>query len=284
MALKFRFDWYACTMPEGTNLQQIFRWLDVLGVAEPGKPMHGYDYCVDYYSAKVLHGGYSGKFGHHVIIHGGDHCEHAVKLLRLEHPAHRVSRADVCIDFQGEKIFDRIIRYAKQTKKEFRLQCHLEGDWIDRKKGRTFYLGSRNSTHYCRIYEKGHELREKGINPDASLDWVRVEFEVKPARQARMAAANMTASEIAHSTKWTTFFCNLLGSESERSMSLSCNKVKPDLVCSAEHMFKQYAQTLFKAVQEKHLTPEDLHDAIDHVLKTGEFKEFPPHVFRSWYF
>lgn len=257
---------------------------DFWGVGEPGKPMHGYDYCVDYFGAKILHGGYSGAYGAHVIIHGGDVCDKVVKNYRSEFPDHRVSRADVKIDFQGDDIFSRIVKFAKKTKLEFGLQSHLEGDWLDAKRGRTFYLGSRKSTHYCRIYEKGHEMRQKNVNPDAPLDWVRVEFEVKPARQVRSDAAKMTAEQIAHSSKWTSFFCNLLGSESERSLSLSCRRTKPEVVSSLEHMFHQYAATMCRAVSDKWLTPHDLHAALDDVLQKGEFKEFPPSVFRPWYF
>lgn len=284
LVLDFRFDWYACTLPDGQQLAPVYRTFDFWGVGEPGKPMHGYDYCVDYFGAKILHGGYSGVFGAHVIIHGGDLCDRVVKDFRANFPVHRVSRADVKIDFRGEDIFSRIVKYAKKTKKEFGLQSHLEGDWLDGKRGRTFYLGSRKSTHYCRIYEKGHEMRQKNVNPDAPLDWVRVEFEVKPARQVKGDAASMTASQIAHSSKWTTFFCNLLGSESERSFSLSARRTKPEAVTSLEHMFKQYAATMSRALSEKWLTVDDLHAAIDECIEKGEFKEFPPHVFRPWYF
>lgn len=282
--LDFKFDWYASTCPVSTPLSEIYRFFDYYGVGDSGRPMHGYDYCIDYHGAKVLHGGYSGEYGAHVIIHGGDLCDTVVKSFRNFFPVHRVSRADVKIDFLGEGVFQKIIRYAKKTKKEFGLMSSLQGDWLDGKKGRTMYLGSRKATHFCRIYEKGHEMRQKNINPDAPLDWVRVEFEVKPSRQTKNFAANMTSSEIAHSTKWTTFFCNLLGSEMERSTSLSCHKVKPELVASLEYMFRQYAQTIARAVADGYLTPADLQGALDDCINKGEFSEFPPSVFRPWYF
>lgn len=141
--LDFKFDWYACTCPSSCPVSTIYRFFDHYGVGEPGKPMHGYDYCIDYHGAKVLHGGYSGEYGAHVIIHGGDLSDTVVKSFRNFFPVHRVSRADIKIDFRGDDVFSKIVKYAKKTKDEFGLLSNLQGDWVDGKKGRTFYLGSR---------------------------------------------------------------------------------------------------------------------------------------------
>lgn len=54
------------------------------------------------------------------------------------------------------------------------------GDWISKnpETGRTLYL-HRTKTDKMRIYEKGKEQRDKGIDPNAPLDWVRFELEIR---------------------------------------------------------------------------------------------------------
>ena len=146
------------------------------------KAFHGYDECMDFGQLKILYGGMNGPHGVHVIIHGGDACQAIVEAFREAFPEHYPTRIDVCFDFQGDKAYDKLYGLALKTKRKFDIQCEKMGDWIDKKRGRSFKLGGKKSTYQAIIYEKGHEQRQKNVNPDAPLDWVRVSFGYIPPR------------------------------------------------------------------------------------------------------
>lgn len=92
----------------------------------------------------------------------------------------RISRIDLTHDFlEGEYNVDKAFEEWKQgqfTSSFTRPKCQTIGsDWHQFDgSGRTLAIGSRTSSRYLRIYEKG---REQG---DINSEWVRVELEMKP--------------------------------------------------------------------------------------------------------
>ena len=88
------------------------------------------------------------------------------------------------------------------------------GRLIDKKRGRSFKLGGKKSTYQAIIYEKGHEQRQKNVNPDAPLDWVRVEFRIHPTKESKVTASKLQPEQIARSGRWTDYLCDLLGATS----------------------------------------------------------------------
>ena len=241
--LSFRFDWYQATLDREVEPLQVLRWASFFGSCSPGKSMHGYDTCHDFGQFKILYGGHSGQWGVHVIIHGGDSCPGIVESFRSAFPSHRPSRIDVCLDFQGPGAWDDLYQLVTLTAGRFGVDSKLYGDFINAKTGRTIYLGTKNSTHRCRLYEKGHELRSKGIL-DAPLDLVRLELQVSPSSISRASAAILTPDQVARSTKWTSFLCDTLRTVSAPTVNLTTRKKKPDAVDSFEHMCAQYASTV----------------------------------------
>ena len=283
--MEISWDWYQCTLPADTSLVEFRLDLAImLGEPQIKKGLHGYDFCEDYTHLKIQTGGSSGIWGPHIIVHGGDLTDRLVWHVRKYFPEHRVSRFDVALDFSCDGAFEWASDLGFAVIDEFGLDCEQRGDWHNLIKGRTLYVGSRKSTHYCRIYEKGIQMRLNGFSPSASPNWVRVEFEVKPSRQSRLLASKMEPLDVIHSSRWSTMLSNLLGSVGMRSVSLSTRRQKSEVVQSLEHMFYQYSSLLKKAVDEQLISESDLVDAVRLCVREGNFLEFPPHVFRDWYF
>lgn len=94
-------------------------------------------------------------------------------------PTAKITRCDLAHDFfNGEYTPDQALIdwedglfTARHTKPV--AEC-VGSDWLAYTgKGKTFYVGSRKSSKYCRVYEKGKELG------DVNSEWVRFELELK---------------------------------------------------------------------------------------------------------
>lgn len=281
----FVFDWYQATLPPETKVTLLYEFFSQFAAPDCARTMHGYEFCFDFGGvAKLLYGGHTGQYGPHVIIHGGDLCQKIVDYFRQAFPEHRPSRVDCKIDFCFKDAFDSLFDFCLMASEEFGIKNFLYGDYLNRKKGRTIYLGGKQSTHKLRLYEKGHELREKGINPDADLNWARLEFQIAPDKRSRHLAAKLSASDIARSARWTSFICEKIGSKLGKGISMSTKRTTPEAISSLEHMLKQYSSIMHLAVKESFLTAKNLHDAVDVCIDTGDFNGFPEAVRREWYF
>jgi hypothetical protein len=278
----FKFDWYQATLPQDTPIHMLYSFFENLGQGEIAPTMHGYEFCFKFGdSARLLYGGATGYWGPHIIIHGGDACYDIVEFFREMSPVHRPSRVDCKIDFCFPGAFAALAKICKSAAKKFGVQSRLYGDWIDGIRGRTLYLGGTKSTHKMRLYEKGHELRQKGIQPDASLDWVRLEFQIAPAKQVRSLAASMSASELARSSRWTSFICTQIGSKLGQGISMCTQRTTPKLLSSLEHMLTQYSSVIHYAVKEEILTRSNLQDAVNECIDFGTFGGFHADIHRK---
>lgn len=110
----------------------------------------------------------------------------------------RISRIDACLDFDDPGAFDKAISAARSAVTGYkgkRPAVDQRGDWENPEKGRTLYVGSRDSV-LCRIYEKGKQLRYvKGVDT-ASDDHIRVETEAHPADLEAFRALRWTPMDI----------------------------------------------------------------------------------------
>jgi hypothetical protein len=95
------------------------------------------------------------------------------------------------LDLRGN--FEDIVSRAVAICKKRRATMGQAGDWITEGSptGRTFYIGSRASAVFIRIYEKGKE------DPHTyAVDTVRVEIELKPQTpDGKAKASTLTPSE-----------------------------------------------------------------------------------------
>lgn len=280
----FRFDWYQATLSQEVEPLQALRWASFLGESRPMKAINGYAQAHDFGQLKILYGGHSGKYGVHVIIHGGDACHQIVDALRAQFPDHRPTRIDVCLDFRADKAWDTLALLGRRAARKYDIQTTTQGDWLEGKRGRTLYIGGRQSIFRARIYEKGHELRSKGKVPDAPLDWVRVEFQVRPPRHNRALCATMTADQVAQSGSWSRFICNSLGTLRVPTCRINTRRPKPEVVDSFEAMADQYSGVIAQIKREEWMTKDQYQRIMERLWDEGRFNGLPGEVLRSWYF
>jgi hypothetical protein len=127
-----------------------------------------------------------------------------VQIIREHMPVHGVSRADVCEDYTNPGAWDFIVSTALALADELSLSVRHVGDWHRAEKGRTLYLGSRDSPYFVRIYEKGKQL---GADPH----WVRVEVELKPASKDKERWSLASPQQVAYAVPWGREFWARLG-------------------------------------------------------------------------
>jgi len=101
-----------------------------------------------------------------------------------------VTRMDAALDCYDAEWFGVLVDVAKRWAETTGLTTGVAGDWINPRRGRTFYLGSRSSRFFHRIYEKGRQLR-------TDPNWIRCELEYKPqAKEDRLSATRVTAAQL----------------------------------------------------------------------------------------
>lgn len=202
-----RFDWYAATLPHGTDAEQAIDFLasrNALGDIVEGRPRFGYEACTILRDGEgerwcdVLHGGANGV----QVTTSGEVAPEVVNLVRSAWPVHQVARADVCEDLLSEEpgLFGRVHPQLQQL-----VQRHgrVRADTImpdDRDLGATYRIGSRTSETSIRVYQKPEQLVSKGLG-ESSLRfyfdrWVRFEIEAKPQKENRFAVASMPEEQV----------------------------------------------------------------------------------------
>lgn len=130
----------------------------------------------------------------------GERTPEGVKALR-ERFWHRVTRVDSCADFDAQGAFESLLEPCLEVKKAHRLKGSKLGDWDDfPDDGRTLYLGSPSSVSRVRLYEKG---KQPGYTHLGKPDWVRLEVQVRPAKEAKESYNKITPQECWGASKWT---------------------------------------------------------------------------------
>lgn len=101
-----------------------------------------------------------------------------------------VTRMDAALDVFDASLFPLLVDAAKKAAKDRDMVTNVAGDWIGCSRGRTFYLGSRSSRCFYRVYEKGRKER-------TDHNWLRVEVEYKPqSKEDRFSATVLTAPQV----------------------------------------------------------------------------------------
>lgn len=206
--LPSHFDWYRATVPASLELltQAVLEEAGPYPTITDGSGRFNYLHSRTIESggdrvATILHGG---KNGHpNVEASGGDMAPKLAALLRRGGP-HKVTRCDVAVDLFGEGVFEQLKGLAASIADDHRLDCR---DIVnrDKRQGDTRYLGSRQSSVFARIYEKGKVGgRVYGdIDPDLLASWVRVELEIKPQKEVGHLAASLEPAEFWGVSAWT---------------------------------------------------------------------------------
>lgn len=130
----------------------------------------------------------------------GDRTQKAVEALRSRFP-HRCTRVDSCADFDAPGAFERLYRGCVKVKRDHRIIGGKSGDWEDfPEKGRTLYLGAKTSVARVRLYEKGKQPEYEHLG---RLDWVRLEVQVRPAKEAKEAFSELSPLDVWGASRWT---------------------------------------------------------------------------------
>lgn len=152
-------------------------------------------------------------------------------------------RADVAIDFDEPGVFDALTRILESVAKSNRLKKSCLGDWIapNDPKGRTLYVGSRQSPVMVRLYEKGKTLLE--VRPDLA----RLELEIKPKKLApRREYVTLEARDLVFCNAWSTDLYTRISGAEPWSYPCPPGTVhrETDHERAFAHLVKQYRDTI----------------------------------------
>lgn len=154
-------------------------------------------------------------------------------------------RADVAVDFDEPGVYADLTSVLIGVAESHRLKKACLGDWIapSDPKGRTLYIGSRQSPVMARLYEKGKTLVD--VRPDLA----RLELEIKPKRiAARRQYVTLSARDLVFCNAWTTALFVALSGVSYESSALPPGTVHRDTdhERAFAHLVKQYRSTIKK--------------------------------------
>jgi len=207
-----RFDWYAATVPVAPTLliDALRSGLEVSETSDgPGR--HGYAQRLDLVGstgelAATIYLPRPDSPTHPHAYASGDRTEAFVYLVRSCFPEHRVTRCDSCYDVEEKGAFDRIVQTVRDLAKGLGLQTSVAGDWFDERLGRTLYVGAPSSPVRLRVYEKGKQMAQglpDNLRLAISPDWVRVELQVRPQKDAKGTAAAASPEAVWGFSAWS---------------------------------------------------------------------------------
>lgn len=245
-----RFDYYAATVPA-----QISHCIKKLSESHgdqfsEAKPVAPYKKAVQHdFTGLRLYSGGQNPFPHLVI--SGDRSPFAANFIRKTYPTHKVSRADVCIDFIEAGGFDRVKLILNAIAADIRpkpIVPMLFGPETDHADvGRSIYYGSPKSDVRIVIYEKGKQMRAQGHV--VSADWFRIELRVRPRKARKDAAAVLTEADLWGFSKWSL--------SASKAVLNVCPEYHPDQSLrqstaeqAVRHMLKQYRRAMMRYSDE----------------------------------
>lgn len=273
------FDWYQASLVDvkvDSFLKVASNYFDCdVRHTKPDKPYEvGYELSRgEIKFLKVSHGGVNeGMF----LKASGHNAPEFSDFLKKYYPIHSVSRVDSAIDFDDPEAFSILYEQAKHVAAKYRLKFNQLGDWrseSEREGGRTIQIGSRKSPVFIRIYEKGYEQLEKNSDENVSLDWVRLELELKPAnKEAKRFISEATPRQVLSINEWVRELTAAMGDHDILPIKVGTAHRKSDLHRSYSHMVKQYGSTIEKIVSDTlegdwSLLSEYIQNSISHSRK-----------------
>ena len=237
-----RFDWYQATIwaPDLTYRGLGERLLAVWELADlaPDRGMHGYTH-----GAKIVRGErtlcriwWGGNPGVNVTATSDDAPALQEALQGMGFDFH-VTRADACVDWVEEGLFDSLSAHLIAYAKDNGISINQQGDWA-RGQARTLYLGSPQSPVRICLYEKGYEQ-----GGGAPLDWTRLEVRVKPKGDHRRAVAGWTADQVM-GCGWVADALQVLGWDNLHGRSIGTVWKPSDAHASRLALLRQYGSII----------------------------------------
>ncbi|EJF74082.1 hypothetical protein A462_00049 [Pseudomonas sp. Ag1] len=169
-----------------------------------------------------------------------------VPVLREEVPEHACTRVDACVDFDRPGAWDDLLGILAEVKQEQGLKGEKRGDWDFPEDGRTMYLGANSSPVRCRLYEKG---KQPGYRSACRWDWVRLEAQVRPQKDARRVFSTLSADQVWGASGWTRKIAQRAFSLETGAFPAAGVKKDTDFAQRWEWVCAQAAPTLLEAIE-----------------------------------
>jgi hypothetical protein len=271
------FDWYQATVMEPTD--RFLQWSDAAYSdceRVEGKGHNHYDRRADYLreGLLMLSVSYGGPNGFPNAKATSNAAPRFAEVVRKDFQLAgqiRVTRVDACQDFEAPGAFDQAHSAMKQLSKDRNILTDLDGDWDRAERGRSYYLGSKDSAFRAILYEKGiesaAEIAAAGLPPRPDL--CRLEGRLKPQHTpAKVAASTLTPGQIFGCSRWGPALVQALFSLDVERIWMTEYRV-PDTVLSRRALSKQYFKTIGDMIAESDHDETvlgkmfmDLHDSI----------------------
>lgn len=236
------FDWYQATVQ--TTPETVVSWFKQVwpdAIVRPAKPKNGSSDCVqvclgDSVVCSAIWGGGMEGYGVNVWSSGRDAIFFA-EQFRRRFPQHRVTRADVAIDFEGIGAWDWMSGKCLELADKHRLVVDHQGDYHRGERGRSLYIGSKQSVIRAVAYEKGKQIPEIGMP-----NLVRLEIRAKPKdAKSGEILATMTPMAIYGCSSWTRELGGYLtSSEQFKRVVIGTRWNKSDRQKAINAVIKQY--------------------------------------------
>lgn len=229
----------------------------------------GYSQCYqlvkdDEVICNMLTGGSGAAYGSHQMRVQGAWSPDLAHIIRELVPEHSISRVDVAADYCAPGLFEKVVEKAESVAKAHRAKLERVGEgWYphQKDKGRTLYVGSRQSVVYLRIYERGKKLLGEGV--DADPNYIRIECEIKPKSSSKGLVAHLPPEAFFGCSNWLREIADWLGTTDLEKVKVGTIWRKSDQERLINHLGRQYwdalkmlkgtmgsAQAVFDAVQK----------------------------------
>lgn len=205
--------------------------------------------------SKLVRVQWGGNTGDMTQIRGtGEHAPACASAIRSIWPEHRLQRADVCEDYSEEGVWETMSDYGLYLADQFALKIDQRGDWQrDDKmgKGRTLYIGSRQSLAYLRIYEKGKEKAVRSGGDCTDPHHVRAEAEIKPQNKVQgFALAKLEPRDYWRCSPWLNQYSTILFRQNMERIRLHTVKKVSNDEMALRFMLKQYGGVMARLAME----------------------------------
>lgn len=200
-----RFDAYTASV-RGIGYRDLCAIVDFEGAeVVGGKGHYGYAERISFRDAggaeiaAVQYGGTNAATP--MVEFKGERTPVLVDAVREAFPEHSCSRVDSAYDIAKPGAWDTLLADVLAVKATHKLKGEQRGDWQDfPEDGRTMYLGAPSSTVRTRLYEKGKQPDYRSLGMP---DWVRLEVQVRPAKEAKKRYATLTAEQVWGASRYT---------------------------------------------------------------------------------
>lgn len=194
---------------------------------------------------KILRVQWGGNTGSMTQIRGtGENAPECAAAIRELWPVHRLQRADVCEDYSEEGVFEVMTGRGLYLAERYALKVDQRGDWARGDvmgKGRTLYLGSRQSLAFLRVYEKGKEKAVRSGGECVDPHHVRAEAEIKPQNKGQAyRLAKLEPRDYWRCSPWLNEYSTILFQDYMERIRLHTVKKVSDDEMAFRFMLKQY--------------------------------------------